>query len=66
MINDLRNMDYIELICDAEDEDSINVCVQIDDNHDIRIIFNRVFRGGSGMRKPENIVITVFQRRTGD
>jgi len=51
MINDLRNMDYIELICDAEDEDSINVCVQIDDNHDIRIIFNRVFRGGSGMRR---------------
>jgi len=50
MINDLRNMDYIELICDAEDEDSINVCVQIDDNYDIRIIFNRVFRGGSGMR----------------
>lgn len=42
-------MDYIELICDAEDEDSINVCVQIDDNHDIRIIFNRVFRGGSGI-----------------
>ena len=50
MINELRNMEYEELICDSEDEEAINVCVKLPGDYYVRVVFDKSSSGTQNVR----------------
>ena len=50
MINEFRNMEYEELICDSEDEEAINVCVKLPGDYYVRVVFDKSSSGTQNVR----------------